>query len=346
MPFDLVPLEASEQPNLIQFLVETFRADPKLISFRPDVVEWKYFIPHPDWPGPRSLAVKQGNQIVAHGGVWPVRLRTPAGDVTAAHLIDWAASRTSVGAGVFLLRKIAGLADILLTVGGSSDTRQLLPKLGYKPAGELRTYARVIRPWAHFVTTPQKNWKTPIKFLRNASSAMNRIPEPEQRWTSSPIASFSDPTLPADSPTMRKAVFSHRTAAGLNHLLRCPAAKFQGFQINYDGAAAGYFVIAKVGKQARIVDIQIGGDDPTSWLAACRLAARTAAEDAETCEIVVASSAPRTIEAWSQSGFVQRETDRLLSYDSRNRLAGSNLDLTLADGDQCFLSDPERPYFC
>ena len=347
MPFDLVPLEASEQTNLTQFLVETFRADPNLISFRPDVVRWKYFTPHPDWTGPRSLAVKQGSEIVAHGGVWPVRFRTPPGEVKGMHLIDWAARRSAVGAGVFLLRKIAGLADVLLTIGGSPDTRSLLPKLGYKPAGELRTYARVIRPWSHFATTPRKTWKTPVKLLRNAASSVgSRTPKPERGWAASPISSFTEPLHGTDSSLTPQAVFSRRTASGLNHLLQCPAAEFRGFQIIRDEISVGFFVIAKVSRQARIVDIRIDGDDFPAWLSACRLAAGIAAQDPETCEIVAASSVPRTGEAWAQSGFVQRETDRLSSYDPRNRLAGSAMDLTLADGDQCFLSDPQRPYLC
>src|SRR5579863_2558193 len=165
MAFEFGPVAASERNNLTRFLLQTFHADPSLSSFRPEVLDWKYFSHHPDWPGPRSFAVRQEGQIVAHGGIWPVRLMTSAGEIKAIHLIDWAASRASVGAGIHLLRRMAGLSDVLLTMGGSADTRSLLPKLGYKVCGPLRKYVRVIRPWRQFRTTPVRSWKTAAKFL-------------------------------------------------------------------------------------------------------------------------------------------------------------------------------------
>jgi hypothetical protein len=51
--------------------------------------------------------------------VWPVSFATPKAEVKAIHLIDWTASRSAVGAGVYLLRKNGGAADMLLTIGGS-----------------------------------------------------------------------------------------------------------------------------------------------------------------------------------------------------------------------------------
>ena len=99
--------------------MKSFGADPALNLFRPEVVHWKYFADHPEWTSPRSFAVKQDGKIVAHGGVWPVSFATPKAEVKAIHLIDWTASRSAVGAGVYLLRKMAGLADMLLTIGGS-----------------------------------------------------------------------------------------------------------------------------------------------------------------------------------------------------------------------------------
>jgi hypothetical protein len=190
MAFEFVPVNASEQDALIQFLVNSFQADPTLTSFRPEVMHWKYFAPHPQWSGPRSWVIKQEGRIVAHGGLWPIGLSTPQGEVKAVHLIDWAASRSAVGAGVYLLRKITGLADVLLTIGGSEDTRNLLPKLGYKERGELRQYARVVRPWLHFRTTPAKNWKLPIKFLRNTARNVGRIHAMPQGWQAQKIESL------------------------------------------------------------------------------------------------------------------------------------------------------------
>ncbi len=344
MAFEFVPVAASERQHLTQFLLESFHAEPSLDSFRPEVLAWKYFFDHPDWPGPRSFAIKQAGQIVAHGGIWPVRLLTPQGEVKAIHLIDWAASRTAVGAGIHLLRKMAGLGDVLLTIGGSADTRNLLPKLGYKTCGKLRRYVRVIRPWLQFRTTPAQDWKTAAKFLRNSIRALTGLPAAPEGWHATRVTRLEE-SIESVFEHPRSPICPRRTAAGLNYLLRCPAAAFSGFLVNQGEKARGYFLLAQVGRQARIDDIRLDSEDREFRQAICALAVRAAAENPETCEILAASSVAIAGELWLQAGFVYREADPILCYDPRN-LVGSALplDLSLADGDLCFLSDPRSPY--
>jgi hypothetical protein len=345
MAFEFVPIRASEQQDLIRFLLKSLRADPALNSFRPEVIHWKYFADHPEWRTPRSLAVKQEGQIVAHGGVWPVRLVTPKTEVQAIHLIDWAASRSAVGAGVQLLRKMTGLADVLLTIGGSRDTRSLLPKLGYKTCGELRWYARVIRPWLQFRTTPEKNWKTPIKLLRNSALTLTGIPSVPEGWQATKVTRFTGSIEDGALAFPTRSMSPRRTAAGLNYLLSCPAARFSGFLVTQAQELRGYFLLTQIGRQVRIVDIRLDGDDREYWEAICALAARRAAEDPEICEIVAASSIGVTGEAWLRAGLVHRETDQIFCYDPRNLLSSEpSLDLNLADGDLCILSEPLSPY--
>jgi hypothetical protein len=345
MAFEFVPIQASEQQDLTQFLVKSFRADPTLNSFRPEAIYWKYFADHPEWTGPRSFAVKQDGHIVAHGGVWPVSLVMPKTEVKAVHLIDWTASRSAVGAGVYLLRKMTGLADILLTIGGSQDTRNLLPKLGYKGCGELRRYARVVRPWLQFRTTPQKNWKTPIKFLRNSARALTGIPSAPKGWQASQVASFPGSIDSGAIGHTASSTSSRRTAAGLNYMLACPAARFSGFLVTQAQQLRGYFLLTQVGRQVRIVDIRMNREDRESWQAMCALASHIAAEDPEICEIVAASSTEVTGQSWLQAGFVHRRTDQIFCYDPRTLVSsGPPLDLNLADGDACIMSVPISPY--
>jgi hypothetical protein len=345
MSFQFVPIQASEQQDLIRFLVKSFHADPTLNSFRPEVIRWKYFADHPEWTSSRSLAVKQDGQIVAHGGVWPVRLVTPKTEVRAIHLIDWTASRSAVGAGVHLLRKVAGLADVLLTIGGSRDTRNLLPKLGYKGCGELRRYARVIRPWLQFRTTPEKNWKTPIKLLRNSVLALTGVPSAPKGWQALKVTSFTGSIEGGAIGQTTRSTSPRRSAATLNYLLSCPAAPFSGFLVSQAQKLRGYFLLAQVGRQMRIVDIRMDSEDREAWQAICALAVGSAAEHPEICEIVAASSNEVTGEAWLRAGFVHRETDQIFCYDPRNLLSSlPPLDLNLADGDLCIMSEPLSPY--
>jgi hypothetical protein len=241
---------------------------------------------------------------------------------------------------------VAGLADVLLTIGGSEDTKSVLPKLGYKRRGELRLYARVVRPWLQFRTTPQKNWKTPVKFLRNSAHALTGFPTVPKGWQATKVSNFTGAIEDcAAPPHMTDFISSKRTAAGLSHLLPCPAAVFSGFQVSDSQRLRGYFVLAQIGRQVRIVDIQVNGGDQESWQAICVLAARGAAADPDICEIVAASSIVPTGEAWLQAGFVQRRTEPIFCYDPRKLMSSAaGLNLSLADGDQCFLTDPLFPY--
>ncbi len=344
MAFEFVPLQASEQPELIRFLTATLQGDGGLASFHPDVVHWKYFANHPEWSGPRSLALKQEGQIMAHGGVWPIRMLTATSELRAIHLIDWAASRSAVGAGVFLLKKIAAYADVLLTIGGSRDTRSVLPKLGYRLCGELRYYARVIRPSLALRTTPIKSWQTPLKFLRDSTRLLAKPPTIPPGWQATRVVSFGS-DLERIVGRYAASVSSARTTAGLNHLLSFPAASFLGFLVSFKQRPSGYFVLARIGGQSRIVDAHVKSDDPKSWEAVCAIAANAASQEPSTCEIVAAASLPGAQQAWLRTGFIQRQIDPIFCYDPRNLIpAGLPLELNLADGDLCFLSDPRHPY--
>lgn len=345
MAFEFVHLDASEQQDLIHFLLRSFGADPNLVSFRPEVMHWKYFADHPEWTRPRSFAIKKEGEIVAHGGVWPITLVTTQSTIKAIHLIDWAATRSAIGAGVQLLRRLAQDNEVLVTIGGSQDTRALLPKLGYKPCGELRRYARVVRPWLLFRTTPGKTWKAGINLVRNSSRALIRIPAVPKGWQVTKVSAFAGAVDDAVLGQTTSPTASRRTAAGLDRLLSCPAGRFSGFLVRRE-QLQGYFLIAQIGRQARIVDMGLNSNDQEPWQGICALAAATAAQPPETCEIVAASSNEAIGNAWLRAGFSHRRTDQIFCYAARNKvvISGPPLDLTLADGDLCFLSDPRVPY--
>jgi hypothetical protein len=306
-------------------------------------MRWKYFAPHPDWNGARSYAVKQEGKIVAHGGLWPVHLRSSDRDIRAVHLIDWAASRGAVGAGVFLLRKLASLTDVLLTIGGSQDTRNVLPKLGYKPRGELRSYARVVRPWLHLRTTPQNSWKLPLKFMRAYLQKLSPAPKLPAGWEAQRITAFSGLNRTAFASTCDFTA-SIRTWDAVKHLISCTAAEFSAFLIRQNGQPRGYFLLTRIGHQVRVSDIRLSTCDRETWQSACSTALETAAQDPEVAEIVAAASVPLVQELWQKAGFAHRRTDPILCYDPAHRLPSGPIDLTLADGDLCFLSDPQFPY--
>ena len=334
-----------EQPTIAEFLKTTFHANPELSSFRRDVLHWKYFSDHPDWPGTRSYVVKKDGRIVAHGGVWPLRLSKAGTELNVIHLVDWAASPSAAGTGVFLLRKLAAMTDVLLTIGGSADTQSILPTLGYRQVGEFQRHARVVRPWLQFRSTPHRNWKAPLRLLRNATWSLQPLPASPKGWHVSRISQFDS----SQESVLRGAatdVFTcRRTAPGLNHLLSCPAAAFCGFVVYDSQRPCGYFLLAQVGRQTRIVDLRVESNDAGAWMAACILAARTAAEMPETAEIVAGFSLPRMNEPFGEIGFRSCGSMPIFCYDPK-KLLGTEcvLNVTLLDGDLCFLADPRYPF--
>lgn len=336
---------ATDQAALAEFLRGIFHADAEAISFRSEVLRWKYFSADPDWTDPRSYVIKENDRIVAHGGVWPLRLASASAEFRAIHLIDWAASPSAPGTGVLLLRKMAEKAHLLVTVGGSADTQAILPRIGFQSFGKLKTYARAVRPWLQFRTRPGRNWQAPLRLVRNTAWSVSGLPPVPRDWDVVPISLFdsSNDSIVGGKPA--SGISSRRTVAGLNHLLSCPAAKFSAFVLLQARQLSGYFLLSQVANQTRIVDLGLASDDPNCWLEACSMATRTAAELQATCEIIAGFSSRRVQHAFEQSGFHLRKEDPIYCYDPRKLLdPAATLGLSLLDGDACFTTDPHNPY--
>jgi hypothetical protein len=335
----------SEQSALAELLHSTFPTSGEVNSFLPEVLRWKYFSPHPDWSGPRSYVVKREQAIVGHAGIWPLRLAGAPAELDTIHLIDWAARRAATGAGVLLLKKLAGLSDLLLTIGGSDDTQEILPRLGYRQAGELKMQVKVVRPWLQFRTTSESGWKAPARLLRNTIWSLPLLPPAPKGWHAARIRRFDSSLESLLNNSRPDCLRPIRTSAGLNHILDCPGATFAAFLIQEGSEPRGYFVLSLVAGQARIADLRLGTDDPEKWKTAGILAAKEAAEIPETCEIVAGFSRTRVQEAFRQSGFRPRQTLPIFYYDPRKILAQAPaFDLSLLDGDGCFMANLKHPF--
>jgi hypothetical protein len=336
----------AEQTAVAEFLRTTFQADAELLSFRPDVLQWKYFSDHPDWHRDRSYVVKNDDGIVAHGGVWPLRLKKAGADVDVIHLIDWAASRAAVGSGLLLLKKLAAITDVLLTIGGSSDTRSILTKIGYRRVGELKLHARVVRPWLQFRNASNFNWKAPLRLLRNVTWSLGTLPRPPKDWEATRVSQFDSSLESILNGSVADVFTSQRTTAGLNRMLSCPAAEFSAFVLHRSKRPSGYFLLAQVGKQTRIVDLRVDSNDAPTWMAACSLAALTAAEIPDTAEIVAGFSLDIVNEAFAHVGFLSRGSLPVYCYDPKKVLGTEPvLDLSMLDGDLCFIADAQNPFW-
>jgi hypothetical protein len=346
-----MPLESSNDPafreTLVSFLLAAYHLTPKAPFVQPALLHWKYDERRPDWSDPRSFIWKDGDAIAAHACMCPVTYTLPAGDVTGSYLIDWAASRTSAGAGVKLLRALALRCDTLFAVGGSADTLEILPKLGYHRICDLRLYARVLRPWRQFRTDPfPRRWKAPLRLARNIIRSSAAMPDAPRDWSAQRIEMF-DSSMQRLFDTRAASAFpcSRRTPELMNYYLRCPSAVFTAALLLRAGVPLGWYVLSRVGGQARIADIWVNSGSADDWSAAYTLALRAASSDPEACEVVASASIPPALEAVTRSGFRFHHAEPVFVLDPRKLFtATQSLNVAFLEIDLDYGFDPSYPY--
>jgi len=333
--------------DLVSFLLANFRLTSAAPFVQPALLRWKYDEPRPDWSGRRSFVLKDGDAISAHACLCPVTYMLPSGDARASYLIDWAASRTSVGTGVKLLRSLASQCDALLAVGGSVDTRAILPKLGYRHICDLRLYAQVLRPWRQFLTDPfPRRWKAPLRLARNTIRSLAGMPQTPRAWSERRISTFdsSMQTL-LDARATVGVPCSRRSPELMNYYLRCPGAAFTAALVSRGDAALGWYVLSRVGGQARVADIWVNSTSVDDWRAAYTLAVRAAASDPHACELVASASIPPAMEAVSRAGLRFHHTEPVFVLDPRGLFAtAQTINVTFLESDLAYGFDPAFPY--
>jgi hypothetical protein len=348
MPAEPCPADPASRQALTKFLLSAFQLPPGAPFVQPDLLRWKYDTPRLDFAGPRSYIWKDAaGEIAAHACLCPVTYSLPAGDVRCSYLIDWAAARSSPGAGVSLLRSLAKNFDVLLAVGGSADTISILPKLGYRPAARLHFFARVLRPWQQFRSDPfPRGWKAPARLARNALWSRSGLPAPPAEWTAQSTASFDMSCQPLFDARVHSPFASTRRTPGLmNYLLACPGTVYSAALLRQNGELRGWFVLSRAGGQMRIADLWLDSDLADDWAAAFGLALRTAMDDPEAYEVITSASIPLAVEAAAAAGFRPRHTEPIYTLDPKLLLAPApGLNVTFLESDLAYHIDPAYPY--
>jgi hypothetical protein len=313
----------------------------------PQLMAWKAFAPHPDWPGSRSYIARQDGRIVAHVCVWPTGFDTPSGKIGCSHLLDWAADPAAAGAGVTIYRHLMQMTDTVLAIGGSPQARRLLPRIGFKSYGTLDYYARVVRPFRQY---RQRSRTSPLREVarlgRNIIWSMPRPWPVRHEWSSAPserAGVWLDELVSRCAP--QTYCPGRRSAALVNYLLECPAAACRLYSLSRNGARQGYFILNEVHGQTRIVDLFINSGESAEWESAYRAAFRAAASLAATCEVVAATSLPWLAEALRSCGFRKRDSRPVMLYDPRRLLDGvPPLQIRMVDSDAFYMHDLSYPF--
>src|SRR5579863_4038705 len=132
----------------------------------PEQLQWKYWQPRADWPGPRSFVLTDGRELFAHVAVVPGAFWCGGTRARVVHMVDWAARRDTVGAGVRLARHVSRMSDFALAIGGSSDTLKILPLMGYVRRGAVSGYVRTLSPLGILRGPVPSPWKLVPRMVR------------------------------------------------------------------------------------------------------------------------------------------------------------------------------------
>jgi hypothetical protein len=326
------------------FLGEIFEVGSDAPFLSPAMLNWKYWEQRGDWSGPRGYVLEQDGKIAAHAGLWPLSVGTGPDSLHGAQLIDWGASRKSSGAGISLLMKVIRKFDFMIGIGGTEATRKILPAFGFKTLQKMWKGARPVRPLSQVLTHQERNWKLPLRFLRNSFWASQPSTSPFRQWTAREIAphEISSAIYAAASS---ESVFTPRPPAFFDYLLRCPEVPFHLYGIFDQQGARGHFAISLVRGQARIAGVWLIEPTAEAWATAYSLAMTTLRTIPGAKEILTAGCDAMSKQGAALAGFRIVEGAEISLLDEKNRLSlPSDFQLQLGDDDAAFL-DTGRPTY-
>lgn len=273
---DVELLEESGFAEVQGFIQEVYGSvEPRLLSDK--FWRWKCLRPHPFWPGSRGFLRRSAGKICAYASLIPLRFLTPEGVVPCGHVIDWAAARGVPGAGVRLYRHLQSLLGCVIGIGGSQETRQILPRMGAVVRQTVATYRRPLRPFSA-AARGRKDWKWPARLARDLRYSLPPLPAVPAGFEAIRVSRFDSSIQCALPAASSDALVSERTVDLLNYWLECPGAKVSGFVLRENGQIAGYFLLSVVSQVAKIADLWLRPDLRDLWMPAYSLAFGAAAE--------------------------------------------------------------------
>jgi hypothetical protein len=338
------PTTADDLDDILRLFRDAFHPPENAQILDRTLLLWKYYAERPDFDGARSFGLEKEGRLVAHGCVWPFELLRASEPLRGVHLIDWAADATSAGAGVTLLRRLLAQTGFVCSFGGSSDTRAILPKVGFRPLNEIRTYARPLRPLKQALTHQYRNCKLPVRLARNLFWRT----VPRLLW---PAGWSAIPTSPRDiDPALFPTAVDGRLPCArstdvLEYLSQCPSVPFTWYTIAKNGRPRGYFSLAVAHGQSRVADLWMTTQSVDDYAAAHTLAALVSLRDTSAAEIIATSCWDGCSQALSASGYrFVSATPIMVSGAATKELGDAPIDFHMVDCDFAFLHEGRVSY--
>lgn len=275
----------------------------------PQHLHWKYWQERSDWPGPRSFVLTDGHDLLAHGALVPGTLCSGETRQRVVHMIDWAARRDAVGAGVLLMKYVGRQTDFLLGIGGTEHTRKIMPLIGYRFCGNVTAYVRPLSSIRLLQRPGGPRWKLGPRLARSVLWSVSAPRGDVGAWRPHPIGP-EDVTQIADvlPQAMQGLPVLERSPEFFRHALACPIVPVELYALRKAGRVGGYFVLSRTPAQARLVDLWMDSADPVDWRALVQSAVGQARDQADAAEIGAWSSDARLSRALRECGFHARFT--------------------------------------
>jgi hypothetical protein len=312
-------------------------------GMRPDTdpqhVEWKYWRPRTDWPGPRSFVLTEGSQLIAHAAIVPGAWLSGTHRETVLHIIDWAARPGEAGAGSILMKAVGRATGAIIAIGGSADTLAILPHLGFRAAGAATVYVRPLRPLRLFDGVAGARWRALPRFTRGVAGVLKAPAPAAPEWRARHITAEDLAQIRAVLPVSGRDITALERSTGLfAHWLACPIAPMRLYLLERAGRARGYFLLASVLAQVRIADCWVDSDEPADWHGLIACAFGEARLDPQAAEIVGWACDPLHAGAFMACGFRARQATPVQIRPSRGvAMPPRTLRVQMLDNDAAYL---------
>lgn len=275
----------------------------------PQHLHWKYWQERADWPGSRSFVLTDGRDLLAHAALVPGAFH--GGDTRARviHMIDWAARPDAAGSGIRLARHIQRLSDLVVAVGGSEQTRRILPLMGYAQVGSLSGFVRTLSPLRILGRPTPSRWKLLPRMARSLSWSLAAPRADTAGWRARRMGADEVGRLCAALAAQGLETKGfERSPARLRHALACPILPIELDALEREGRIGGYFLLSYAPGQARLADLRMGAREPADWRALVHAAVGRARSRGGLAELVAWSGDPRLSQVLEDCGFHERLT--------------------------------------
>jgi hypothetical protein len=316
-------------------------------NVEPQDLHWKYWLPRADWPKPRSFVLTDGRDPIAHAAIVPGAWSSGTQRGTVIHMIDWAARRTEVGAGAVLVKYIGQQADALLAIGGTEDTLEILPHLGFRAVGALAQYVRTLQPLRLLGGAGRRTRRALPRFARGLIRALAAPRIPTGEWQARRIAAGDLGEISAVLPRpVRGIAVLERNVGLFAHVLECPIAPMQLYLLERARRVRGYFLLASAPGQVRIADCWMDSDEPADWRALIGCAVGHARLDPHAAEIVGWGGEPLQARALEACGFHSRHgTPVQIRPRGGSAMPEALLRVQMLDSDAAYLNDGRKEFW-